>query len=243
MHILEELGLSEREAQVYEALLPLGECPIADVLHVIKLHPQLIYRAIDGLASKGLVLISFRRRRKYVKAEDPRILEKLETERLAKLRSILPSLIDKQGAPADAVVRVEKGSEAVRKARAKIIDDLPEKSTFSIIGASGEKFFDTMGEQLREIERKRLKKEIQRNVLAFERQRQYFNSKDKFKDKLTTYRFIPSDQETPSTTMITDRSIIIYVWNQDPITITIESRETARAYQSYFDTLWQIAKK
>src|SRR3989338_2156616 len=165
--ILEDLGLAEREAQVYETLLGLGECPISDLLQALQIHPQLVYRAIDALVTKGLVIISYRRHRKYVRAEDPHILEKREIERLASLKKALPDMIALQQGTKDAIIRVEKGPEAVRKTRAQIVDLLPEKGSFAIIGGSGEHFYKIMGEQLREIERKRLKKAITRKILSF----------------------------------------------------------------------------
>lgn len=239
--ILEELGLNEREAQVYEALLRLGECPVADILQVTQLHPQLIYRALDSLVVKGLVIISYRRHRKYVRAEDPRYLERLESERLAKLRQSLPDLLALQKGSKDAVVRVEKGAEAVRAHRARIIDDLPENSQLDIIGGSGDKFFITMGERLTEVERKRIKKKIIRRILSFRSQRELFESNDPFK-KLTEYRYLDIEYPVPSSTLIYGNKVALYIWTSDPLVIDIENAEAADSYRSYFQALWQIAK-
>lgn len=239
--ILEELGLNEREAQVYEALLRLGECPVADILQATKLHPQLIYRALDSLVSKGLVIVSFRRHRKYVKAEDPQILERMETERLVKLRQTMPDLLALQKGSRDAVVRVEKGAEAVRSHRAKIIDFLTENSRLDIIGGSGDSFFTIMGERLREVERKRIKKQILRRILSFRSQRELFESNDPFK-KLTEYRYLDTEYPVPSSTLIYENKVALYIWTSDPLVIEIESAEAADSYRSYFEALWAIGK-
>ncbi len=239
--ILEELGLNEREAQVYQTLLRLGECPVADILEATQLHPQLIYRALDSLVARGLVIISYRRHRKYARAEDPRMLERLETERLAKLREALPDLLALQKGSKDAIVRVEKGAEAVRSHRARLIDSLPEGSQFQVIGGSGQNFFETMSERLREIERKRIKKRITRLIISFESQREFFVQNDSFK-KLTEYRYLSSGYPVPSSTIISGHNVTLYIWTADPLVIDIESQEAAESYQSYFEALWKIAK-
>lgn len=239
--ILEELGLNEREAQVYETLLRLGECPVADILGVTGLHPQLIYRALDSLAARGLVIVSYRRHRKYARAEDPNILERLESERLAKLREALPDLLALQKGSRDAIVRVEKGAEAVRAHRARLIDALPEGSSLDIIGGSGDNFFKTMGERLREVERKRIKKQILRRIISFKSQRQFFQKNDAFKE-LTEYRYLDADYPVPSSTLIYVDKVTLYIWTADPLVIDIQSHEAADSYRSYFEALWQLAK-
>ncbi len=239
--IFEELGFNEREAQVYETLLRLGECPVADILEATQLHPQLIYRALDSLVVRGLVIISFRRHRKYARAEDPRVLERIEAERLTKLRKALPDLMALQQGSKDAVVRVEKGAEAVRSHRARLIDLAPEKSNLDIIGGSGDSFFKTMGERLREVERKRIKKGILRRILSFSSQRQLFEENDAFK-KLTEYRYLETEYPVPSSTLIYGDKVALYIWTSDPLVIDIESAEAADSYRSYFEALWQVAK-
>lgn len=239
--ILQELGLNERESQVYETLLHLGESPIADILNTLQIHPQLIYRAIDGLVSRGLVIVSYRRHRKYVRAEDPHVLEKLESERLQALKMAIPDMLALQKGSKDAVIRVEKGAEALRKTRASIIDLLPENGSFAIIGGSGESFYRIMGEQLREIERKRIKKGISRQVVSFKGQREYFVQNDPFKD-LTEYRYIDLDYPTPMSTLVYLKYVTLMIYTEDPIVINIESQEVADGYLAWFNALWSTAK-
>ncbi len=239
--ILQDLGLGEREAQVYETLLRLGDCPIADLLQALQIHPQLIYRAIDALVAKGLVIVSYRRHRKYVRAEDPHILEKQETERLAALKKALPDMLALQQGSKDAIIRVEKGLEAVRKARASIIELLPEKGSFAVIGGSGEHFYRIMGEQLREIERKRIKRGITRQILSFQGQRESIEGNDPFKS-LTEYRYIDLDYPTPMSTLVYGKYVTLLIYTADPIVINMESQEVADGYQAWFEALWKVAR-
>ena len=56
MEILKQLGLTERESQIYELLLKIGESPISSIIKTTKAHPQIVYRAIDGLIEKRLII-------------------------------------------------------------------------------------------------------------------------------------------------------------------------------------------
>lgn len=238
---LEKLGLTKREVTVYTSLLRLGEAPVADLLKVTKAHPQVIYRALTGLLEKKLVLVSYRRYRKYFRAEDPRVLEKLAEAQLKELRSNLPDLLALQKSTNDAIIRVERGNEAVRQLRQRGIDELQSGDTYDVIGASGTRFYEVMGEFFTELERKRIKKGITRRMLSFESQRQLFAKHEPNKPLLEA-RYLPDTYDIPSSTNIFHHTVAILIWSADPIVLTIDSPEVAQSYHHYFESLWKLAK-
>ncbi len=90
---LQKIGLSEREAKIYAALLELGETSIQRVSKKSKIKRTTIYNIIDTLKEKGLVSVIFKKKRKYYVASDPRDLElKLDQQRSI-LKNILPELL------------------------------------------------------------------------------------------------------------------------------------------------------
>lgn len=239
--LLESSGLTAKESEVYLVLLKLGESPIADILGVTKAHPQIIYRAIDGLIEKQLVTVQHRRHRKYVRAEDPRVLEKRERERLKEVQQAIPDLLALQQTSPDAVIRVLKGNEAIRTVRSQGIDRLRTGDTHYIMGASGTRFYEIMSvEQYAEIERKRIKKGIHKKLLSFESQRDLIGDKEIW-TKLAEFRYLPEQFSVPSSTNIFGNMVAILIWSAEPIAITIESAEVAESYRSYFASLWKIA--
>jgi sugar-specific transcriptional regulator TrmB len=240
--ILEKIGLTKREAEAYETLLKLGESPIADILKATNTHPQLIYPAIDSLVKKGLVLVSYRRHRRYVRAEDPAILKKLEEERLKELNETLPYLLSLQSNNKEAIIRVAKGNEAIRTLRAQAIDQLPEGGTYYVISASGDRFYEIMADVYPEVERKRIKKKITKRLISFASQRQLIEQHDTF-TTLTERRYLAENNKVPATTVIFNQRVALQIWSQDPIVLTIESPEVAESYRQHFETLWQIAKE
>ncbi len=241
MDALLALGLNEQEATMYKAILRLGDVPVADVIKALNEHPQIVYRLIERLAAKGLVITSTKKHRKYVRAEDPRTLQQAEERKLEQLRGIVPELLALQKAPKDALVRVARGEEAVRALRMRGIDDLKSGDTYYIIGASGDRFYQIMGDYYEKVERKREKKKIKRKLISYESQRALLK-KNEPPAKYVEHRFLPSTYPVPSSTNIFNDTVAILIWTEDPIVITIESKEVAESYKHYFDSLWKNAK-
>lgn len=237
--VLTESGLSDREAQVYLALLEYDEVPISQIIEKTDLHPQIVYRSLEALAERGLVIESTKRHRRYVRAESPDILKKDLASRLAELEAALPRLDALRDIPKEAVVRVAKGVDAVRDLRAQGIAQLAAGETYFVTGASGDRFYEVMGGRYAEIERERVKKGILRKIISFESQRANIERLEPTTEGVE-YRYLPADYPAASSTNIFKNTVAIIVWSQEPIVITIESAAVARSYRDYFDQLWQI---
>jgi sugar-specific transcriptional regulator TrmB len=239
--VLQQLGLKEKEAALYEALLPLGEVPVSDLTSVFKEHPQIVYRLLDQLAAKGLVVMSTKKHRKVVRAEDPRILEQTEERKLEELRLALPELMALQKASKGAIVRVSRGNEAVQELRLRAFSLLPEGSTYFIIGGSGDRFYEVMGEANERAEKLRIKKKLRKKLVTFESQRKGLLKGEKY-PQFCEYRFLSQNFSAPTSTNIFGDTTAILIWTDEPLVICIESKEVADSYRSYFQALWKMGK-
>lgn len=239
--VLEQLGLSKREPEVYRFLLRNGESPVSDIIKEFKIHSQLIYRVLDELLEKKLVTINYRRHRKYFRAEDPRLLKKYEEERLKLLDAEIPQLLALQSTSKEAIIRVAKGNEAVRALRVRSIDELTPQGCQYVIGASGDRYYEILGDLYTEVERKRIKKGIPKKLISFESQRKRLEKNDTMRG-LAEFRFLPQQYSIPATTNIFNDTVALLIWEKDPIVITIESAAVAQSYLHYFNSLWDIAK-
>jgi len=240
INILQSFGLSAEEASMYELLLPLGDVPISEITRLTEKHPQIIYRLIDSLSAKGLVIMEIRKHRKYVRAEDPAVFEKSQEQKLQALQTILPELRALQHKPKEATVRVARGDEAVRNLRRRAFEELPEGGMYYILSASGTRFYEIMSDTLDEIEKRRVKRKIRKQLLAFESQRKMLQKNEIW--ELIEIRYLPESNPVPSSTNIFGSTVAIQIWLSDPIVITIESPEVAQSYKDYFDSLWKTAK-
>lgn len=241
MEILEKIGLTKKEAEVYETLLRLGNSPIASVLKETGSHPQVVYRAIDSLKKQGLVVESRRRHRKYIRAEDPRKLIKLEKEKLAELETTVKKLNELRAPTKGAVVRVSHGDEAIRDLRLRGVEELKASDTYYVIGASSDRYYEIMGDTHKEFRRKREKKRIRWKVIGYEDQREVLDKERAGKN--TQIRYLPVQFPVFSSTNVFNDTVAILIWSDEPIAIVIESAEVAESYKQYFNTLWRFASE
>ncbi len=61
-------------------------------------------------------------------------------------------------------------------------------------------------------------------------------------NKTTKYKYLENVEESPAVTNIYGDKIAIIIWTDEPEGIIIENKAAAKAYKSYFDILWKIAK-
>lgn len=244
METLQQIGLTKAEARVYKSLLRLGEVPIASLIKDTGAHPQVVYRAIDGLEEKGLIITAIRSGKKHVRAENPDTLEEMAEKQLKDIRTILPSLQALAKATDNTIVRVMRGPDAVPNMRMRALQKMKAGDVFYIIGGSGTRYYEVMGKMRDTWDSQRIRKGIKKKLISFESQRDYINTIEKQKNlnKLADYRYIPGRYPVPSSTNIFGNTVAVVIWSADPIVIHIESPEVAASYRHHFNELWKIAK-
>lgn len=87
-----EVGLDEKEAAIYVAMLSLGSAGISLIARKSKQNRVTTYEVINRLIEKRLVILSFVGKKKVYTAESPDNLKLLIKQKLEKLDSILPEL-------------------------------------------------------------------------------------------------------------------------------------------------------
>lgn len=90
--LLEQLGLSEKQAKVYLTLLELGESTIGPVASRSGVKRTSIYNFIRELVGLGLITQTERHHRALYRAEPPSKLKQLIDARQKQLTSLLPEL-------------------------------------------------------------------------------------------------------------------------------------------------------
>ncbi|MEI6810975.1 MAG: helix-turn-helix domain-containing protein [Candidatus Nomurabacteria bacterium] len=90
---LKSIGLDEKEAVAYLALLELGESAMGTLVKKSKLKRTTLYDIIEALKEKGLVSISKKNKKVVYFAENPRkILEQIDEKKFS-IEKMLPELL------------------------------------------------------------------------------------------------------------------------------------------------------
>lgn len=241
MEILTDIGLTKTESAVYERLLRLGEVSVSALQKSLKLHPQIVYRAVEGLGQKGLVAVYSKKNKKFVSPEHPKKLEELEKARLTRLKEALPELVHMMPSQnkKDALVKTSIGFDALRAFRRLAIDTLAHGDSLLIIGASPDRFYTAMGDEFGEIEKKRIKKKIWRKIIASPAGREQFEQ-DPYREH-TLFRYFSASQPATSTINIFADHVGIVIWTTEPVLLHIKNEDVAVSYRHYFSELWKAS--
>ncbi|MEK6962954.1 MAG: helix-turn-helix domain-containing protein [Nanoarchaeota archaeon] len=239
--VLQQIGLSGNEADIYLALLELGPSLVSKIVDKTKINRTHIYDRLKKLIDKGLVSHVIKSNRKYFFAAKPkRILRYLE-EREEKIKNekklvdaILPDLEKIQPASDEEVVEVYEGKEGLKT----ILEDiLRSKNDILTYGSEGNfskvlKFY--FKHYLKKIEKSNIRMKV---IFNFD------DSKKPFDLTFSEVRYIPKEYKTPTETTIYGDKVAIFLLTNQPKAILIQSKNISKAYQTYFNLLWEIGKK
>ncbi|OGL95416.1 hypothetical protein A2348_02095 [Candidatus Uhrbacteria bacterium RIFOXYB12_FULL_58_10] len=143
--LLENLGLSKREADVYLASLRLGESAAQDIAHATGLTRTTVASVLDRLASQGFVSVHRKAGKRLYWIEDPHILVEHERARLTVVEELagrLHSEYHRADKKPDA--EVTDASEAIVNMMVRVIDELPDGAEIRTIESPNAKHYQAV---------------------------------------------------------------------------------------------------
>jgi len=232
---LQEIGLTENQANVYLALLELGQTLASQISEKTKINRSLIYTILQELIDKGLVSYFIQNNKKIFKAAEPLELLEILKEKEEKIKTIMPKLEMVKKPLEKEKVEVYKGKEGLKTVLNDILRNC-EKEYF-VIGGIG-KSLEALPYFIEGWHKRRIKAKITRNMILSEEVRK----KKITKFPLTKIKYLPQEYRTLETMMIYDNKIAHIIWVDEPLAIIIESKKINQAYMKQFSLLWRIAK-
>lgn len=110
-----------------------------------------------------------------------------------------------------------------------------------VVGSSGDRWFECMGEYYADYEKLRIEKSIPWRMLMYTE-----SSLDRDirlrHPSLNEYRLMPATLENPANYYVVDDVVVIQIFGEpgdQPAVIEIKNSHLAKSYQNYFDLLWQ----
>jgi HTH-type transcriptional regulator, sugar sensing transcriptional regulator len=241
---LERIGLKEKEAKIYLALLKEGQSLANQLAKKTKILRTSIYDYLEILLDKGFVTYTIKSGKKYFQAVYPQKIlesfeEKKETEKQA-LSQIVPELLSLYNTTERKTnVEVFEGKEGMKSVMSYILKENPKE--ILIYGSSGvsHKLLPFFMEHWH---KQRIKQKIPIKII-------YNNvpeTKERIKKgpslKLTKIKLLPIKNISLTGTIIYKEKVIITIWNSDtPLAISINSKEISKNYKDNFEVLWETA--
>ena len=231
--VLENLGFSPNEIKVYLTLNDHGSTKAGRISKLAKIDRSSCYNSLKSLTEKGLVSYVSIGKIKWFQATGPKMLLDYIKEQENDVKEILPELNARHKASKiEGQVRLFKGIKGVKSI---FLDIIRTKKNNYVFGSEGQ-FSKKMPEFALQFDR--LKKENGiKTKLILRRGRKELDS------KTSQYKYIPTVDKSPTVTNIYGNKIALIIWTDEPEGIIIENESAAKAYKSYFDFMWENAKR
>lgn len=231
--VIESLGLEEKEAKVYLALLGLGEVTATKLAVKTNLDRTLMYQLTNKLVERGLASYIVKNNVRYFSAADPEILLKNLQEKEDNLKKILPELKERQKfVKPETKVEIYRGREGINTILKMIIR---EEKPYYIMGGAQEAC-SIFGLENTVFVKRAEKLKLLGKIFA--RKGDNF-----FVGRNEEYKFIPEHLISSTTQMLWNNKTAIFVWSEPYYVILIENEDITKSNMATFNYLWSIAEK
>lgn len=238
---LVSLGLKEKEALVYMALLELGEIGSSKIAAKTGLHTQFIYMALDALERHGLAQHVVRRGRKKFSAKHPQALVRLVDQKKKTADLLAARLEQITSISKEQRFEVFQGNTSYVAHEFDLLREAPDAAEILIISGEGDRFLHEMKNVMPEYESLRIKKKISVRYVGCQAQKEYLQSNTN-KRELFTYRLLPGLFTGQVSTDIWPTAISFNVYGEPVTSFVVSNEVIAGSYKQFFETLWKMAR-
>ena len=240
--ILKQLGLSDKEIEVYKALLVCGSSTAAIIAKEANVKRPSAYFILEKLVEKGLVFKTQTNKKELFQAEDPEILSRFAKEKAERAVGIEKSIKKLVGdlkkihkkSPSSPRIKVFEGIEGIWNIAE---DTLREKKEIYAFGSGYEIYRSYSMERLNEYGKQRIKHRIKSYVLTDkhpEMIREYFRQEFTYQQ----YHFLPETIRLNTYFLIYGDKTALISSKQPPVGMIIEDKMITGALKVMFMALW-----
>ncbi|MBI4918805.1 TrmB family transcriptional regulator [archaeon] len=237
---LKNLGLSEREARVYLALLDLGPTTTSKIIRKTGIASSKIYDVLEKLEHKGLVTHIIEKGKKTFHPTNPEKLFDLIKEKEASVNEALPTLklmFEKTAEEVNA--EIYKGKEGLKT----ILEDvIKERKTLFALGTGGQASL-TLPYFMPHFYKRTEKNNIKIKALSIDNETTRKNAKDLMRTfRNIQFKFLPKQMRNLMTVLIYGDKVVIIPLTPSiesvPLAILVKNKESADSYVDYFEWAW-----
>lgn len=244
LHHLKNLGLSDKEARVYLAMLELGPAPMLEIAAKAGVNRPTAYVQIESLKKRGLVSTQTKGNRHLFVAESPDQLEtllereqKVLEQKTAELAKVLPELQTLFNLTDEKPhVRFFEGKEGLLKIQREFL----KASEGLILGITAvDDVLRVFPDQLRSYTPERLQRKIRSRVIYTSQRGDFLKEEDQ--RMLRETKFVPPGKFSFTADItIFDEKVAIMSLRGKLSGIIIVHREIADSFRGLFNLTWGL---
>jgi len=241
--ILENLGLTKREAKAYLVLLNLGSSTTGPIVQKSEIPSSKIYEVLERLMQKGLVSYTIISHQKHFQASNPETLLDQFNEKKQKFEEILPQLKERQKhAENKKSVELFTGKQAVFKLLRNLVDNAKKGDEYLSFSLGLEHERKDLSDFLSNLAQRRVEKELKIKVLSKTSNKKIIQEKYSKKDlRIINNKFTNFD--FPQGMIILNDNLVIVDFEDNPTAILIKSKSISEKYRKFFYSIYNKIKK
>ncbi|MDO8626933.1 MAG: helix-turn-helix domain-containing protein [Candidatus Diapherotrites archaeon] len=231
---LTEIGLEEKEAKLYMALLKRGDAPASKIAEDLGLDRTTVYYLLLRMHEKGFVSYHTKNSVKVFSAINPEKINNLLIHKQKDFEKLLPELKKlSESTKEDVHVEVYKGKEGLNSIYREIINTGGELLS---LGIDEKKFSEIdnlhFQQYVKEVDSGRIKEKL----ITVE-------GATIFGSNQSEYRFIPKEYFHNVPIAVFRNKVIMIIWEPVLTEIVIENKEAAESFRKHFNKLWKGLRK
>jgi len=244
----QKLGLSEKQAKIYLAVLESGTSSMTQIAQKTKLKRSTCYLVVEELIVQGLLSQNLRGKRKFYTATHPRRLRDIARTREREIEEVFPKLLSLHNTPKDRpkIHTIEYSyTEGVRQLYDEIYRSLKageEALVFTDIRAfrsfpASIKLYKKMLKQLKNPHIRELVPADKEGIKWLKEMKPYIGKNHRMRILPPGFPFEGTDN------LIFRDKIVISSLQKEIFIIVIESKNIANTYRAFFECAWKMASK
>jgi HTH-type transcriptional regulator, sugar sensing transcriptional regulator len=238
-----ELGLSQKEARIYVALLELGPSSVQDLARKSEVNRSSAYQLLENLISRGLISRVTRERGEYFMAESPQRLRQMTEEHVRRasehherLEGAMPYFFALFNAMEEKpVVRFFEGEEGIVAAREALMHHEGEFLSFTAIDEGTHQISKIDSHQ-----RQRMSRNVSGRVIVAIKPGFSLPESDGrlWENREIPYESVPFSGEV---NLVGDL-LAAFTVKTRPLAFIVQSKELTELFRALFFTAWATAK-
>ncbi|AKM82306.1 TPA: hypothetical protein DD449_04405 [Candidatus Berkelbacteria bacterium] len=235
---LKDLGLDEKEINIYLATLELGESTVLPIAKKAGLKRTYCYDILSSLQQKGLVYYQEKNNRRRYIAEDPKKLEEIAKNRLRNLASILPELKSLYNRSASKPkVRFYEGKSGL----IEVYEMFAKAKSFDAI-ASPNHITENLGDYFKSFADRVIMKKLKIRELVTG-DGQDIEYVKKYKKPFQEARILPQGVVLDTDIVIFEDNLALISYEKDVHAVLLQNSSIVKTHKVLFELLWSNARK
>jgi len=233
--VLQHLGLNEKQAKVYLAVLQMGKGSVPAISVKAGTKRPTTYLLLEELRMKGLVMLLSRKAKVLYTANSPEQLLEEQREKQQLIKANMPELMamfnTKKEKPK---VTYYQGGESVVKLYDEIFKE-KEIDIFASLGAIPKELLAKAEKHFADIAKNQTSV---RELLQSDQSSVEYLNENKRQQGIHQIKFAPKECLFPTDNIIFGNKLAIFSFKDEPMAVVIESSDVAQTYKSMFEIVW-----